>query len=82
MDKKIKSCGGRPAGRVKTAKIEITIEPEIKDEFMEILRTEGKKASSEICIWIREYIKTKTVKEWQGRVPDLSKIPCIFLLYK
>ena len=29
-----------------------------------------------------EYIKTKTVKEWQGRVPDLSKIPCIFLLYK
>ena len=22
-----------------------------------------------------EYIKTKTVKEWQGRVPDLSKIP-------
>ena len=38
MDKKVKSCGGRPAGRVKTAKIEITIEPEIKDEFMEILR--------------------------------------------
>ena len=43
MDKKVKSCGGRPAGRVKTAKIEITIEPEIKVEFMEILRTEGKK---------------------------------------
>lgn len=29
-----------------------------------------------------EYIKTRTVKEWQGKVPDLSKIPCIFLLYK
>ena len=29
-----------------------------------------------------EYIKTKTVKECQGKVPDLSKIPCIFLLYK
>lgn len=29
-----------------------------------------------------EYIKTKTVKEWQGKLPDLSKIPCIFLLYK
>lgn len=29
-----------------------------------------------------EYIKTKTVKEWQGKVPDLSKIPCIFLLYQ
>lgn len=30
----------------------------------------------------QEYIKTRTVKEWQGKLPDLSKIPCIFLLYK
>lgn len=29
-----------------------------------------------------EYIKTRTVKEWKGKLPDLSKIPCIFLLYK
>lgn len=29
-----------------------------------------------------EYIKTRTIKEWQGKVPDLSKIPCIFLIYK
>lgn len=29
-----------------------------------------------------EYIRTKTVKEWQGKTPDLSKIPCIFLLYQ
>ena len=29
-----------------------------------------------------EYAKTRTVKEWKGKVPDLSKIPCIFLLYK
>ena len=29
-----------------------------------------------------EYIKTKTVKEWQGKLPDLTKIPCIFLIYK
>ena len=29
-----------------------------------------------------EYIRTKTVKEWQGHTPDLYKIPCIFLLYK
>lgn len=57
MDKKVKSCGGRPAGRLKTAKIEIAIEPKIKDEFMDILRSEGKKASSEIGMWIRDYIK-------------------------
>lgn len=29
-----------------------------------------------------EFIKTRTVKEWQNRVPDLSKIPCIFLLFQ
>jgi 16S rRNA (cytidine1402-2'-O)-methyltransferase len=29
-----------------------------------------------------EYIKTLPLKEWQGKAPDLSKIPCIFLLYK
>ena len=29
-----------------------------------------------------EYIKTHTIKEWQGKLPDLSKIPCIFLIYK
>ena len=29
-----------------------------------------------------EYIQTRTVKVWKGHVPELSKIPCIFLLYK
>ncbi|MBR3856129.1 MAG: SAM-dependent methyltransferase [Bacteroidaceae bacterium] len=29
-----------------------------------------------------EYVRTRTLKEWRGSVPDLSKIPCIFLLYK
>ncbi|MDL2213090.1 SAM-dependent methyltransferase [Bacteroides sp. OttesenSCG-928-N06] len=29
-----------------------------------------------------EFIKTQTVKEWQRKKPDLSKIPCIFLLYR
>ena len=29
-----------------------------------------------------EYVCTRTVKEWKNRVPDLSKIPCIFLIYK
>lgn len=50
------SCG-RPLGRKKTAKIEISIEPEIKAEFMELLHNEGKTASVEICGWIRNYIK-------------------------
>ncbi|MGL5979847.1 MAG: SAM-dependent methyltransferase [Phocaeicola sp.] len=29
-----------------------------------------------------EFIQTKTIKEWQGKLPDLSKIPSIFLIYK
>ena len=30
-----------------------------------------------------EFIRTRTIGEWkQVKVPDLSKIPCIFLLYK
>lgn len=48
---------GRPAGRRKTAKIEISIEPEIKDEFMAICYNEGKTASTQIYQYIRAYIK-------------------------
>ena len=29
-----------------------------------------------------EYIKTRTVKEWGGKLPQIDKIPCIFLIYK
>jgi 16S rRNA (cytidine1402-2'-O)-methyltransferase len=29
-----------------------------------------------------EYIRTKTIKEWKGHLPDLSKKPTIFLIYK
>ncbi len=53
---KNKNCG-RPAGRKKTAKIEIAIEPELKEEFMSCLHDEGKTASVQIGLWIREYLK-------------------------
>lgn len=29
-----------------------------------------------------EYIHTRSMKEWKKGVPDLTKMPCIFLLYK
>ena len=29
-----------------------------------------------------EYIRTRTIKEWGGHLPNIDKIPCIFLLYK
>lgn len=56
MNAKMNNCG-RPAGRRKTAKIEISIEPAIKKEFMQLLYQDGKTASVEIGQWIREYIK-------------------------
>ncbi len=51
-----KNTCGRPSGRRKTAKIEILIEPAIKEEFMKLLYNQGKNASGEIGLWIREYI--------------------------
>ena len=29
-----------------------------------------------------EYIKTRIVKEWVGKLPSLEKTPCIFLIYR
>lgn len=29
-----------------------------------------------------EYIHTKSIQEWKKKKPDLTKVPCIFLLYK
>ena len=51
---------GRPAGRKKTSKIEVSIEPDVKETFMELLHREGKTASVEIGQWIRNYIKENT----------------------
>ena len=53
---------GRPAGRKKTAKIEVVIEPEIKEEFMKLVASEGSTASVELGRWIRKYIKEKSEK--------------------
>lgn len=61
-DKKSNGCG-RPAGRRKTAKIEISIEPLVKEGFMKLLHDDGKTASVEIGSWIREYIKDNKQKE-------------------
>ena len=53
MKETLSPCG-RPAGRKKTAKIEVVIEPAIKERFMQLLASEGKTASVEIGAWIRQ----------------------------
>lgn len=52
----MKKCG-RPAGRIKTAKVEVKLDPLVKDAFMEKLRLDGKTASCLIGEWIRLYLK-------------------------
>ena len=51
----------------------------------EILKT--CKPSTLLCIASNltcedELVQTRSVQDWKGKVPDLSKKPCIFLLYK
>lgn len=51
----------------------------------ELIRT--CRPSTKLCIASQltcedEFIRTRPVKEWAGKVPDLSKKPTIFLIYK
>lgn len=48
----------------KISKIEVSIEPSIKEEFMALLSDEGKTASGQICDWIRAYIKKHKAEEF------------------
>lgn len=53
------------------------------DDIMKACRPQTKLCIAANITCEGEYIKTRTVKEWKGTaLPDLSKIPCIFLLYK
>ena len=56
------NAGGRPPGRKKTSKIEVALEPEIKEKFMQQMKEEGKTASVEIGLWIRKYIEGNFVR--------------------
>lgn len=45
------------------------------------------KPNTRLCIAMNiscddEYIVTKTVKEWKGKLPEMHKKPCVFLIYK
>jgi 16S rRNA (cytidine1402-2'-O)-methyltransferase len=53
------------------------------DDILKVCRPQTKLCIAANITCEGEYIKTRTVKEWKGTaLPDLSKIPCIFLLYK
>lgn len=52
------------------------------DDIMKACRPQTKLCIAANITCEGEYIKTRTLKEWKGKLPDLTKIPCIFLIYK
>ena len=52
------------------------------EDILHNCRPQTRLCFAAIITCVGEYIRTKTIKEWQGKVPDLTKIPCIFLLYQ
>ena len=43
--------------------ITFSLKSAVKDEFMTLLRNQGKTASVEIGLWIRDYIKNNKLEE-------------------
>lgn len=53
------------------------------EEVLRICRPQTKLCIAAGITCEGEYIRTKTVREWKvGGLPDLTKVPCLFLLYK
>ncbi|MDR1202353.1 MAG: SAM-dependent methyltransferase [Tannerellaceae bacterium] len=54
----------------------------LADELLRICRPSTKLCIASDITCGSEFIQTHTIKEWNGKVPDLNKKPTIFLLYK
>ena len=72
---------------LRTGQTQLFIETPYRNNKLaeELIRT--CRPSTKLCIASNitcedEYIHTRPVKEWAGKVPDLSKKPTIFLIYK
>lgn len=52
------------------------------DDLLSICRPQTKLCLAANITCDDEFIKTKTLKDWKKNIPDLSKVPCIFLIYK
>ncbi len=80
----IKKLEGRIYGEDQT---QLFIETPYRNNKLaeELLRT--CRPTTKLCIASNitcedEYIRTLTIKEWKGKLPDMNKKPTIFLLYK
>lgn len=54
----------------------------LAEEILKVCRPQTKLCIAANLTCAGEYIRTKTIRDWKGHLPDLSKIPCIFLIYK
>lgn len=52
------------------------------DEILQTCRPQTKLCIAANLTCEDEYICTRTVKEWRNHLPEIGKIPCIFLIYK
>lgn len=52
------------------------------EEILKTCRPQTKLCIAANITCEEEYIKTKSIKDWKGHLPELNKIPCIFLIYK
>lgn len=54
----------------------------LMEEILHVCRPQTKLCIAANITCDGEYIRTRSVKEWKGNLPELDKIPCIFLIYK
>ena len=53
------------------------------ETILSSLRPQTKLCIAAGITYAEEYIKTKTVEQWKKeKIPEIGKVPCIFLLYK
>lgn len=54
----------------------------LADELIRVCRPSTKMCIASNITCDDEYIHTRPIKEWKGKIPDLDKKPTIFLIYK
>lgn len=69
----------------KKKQTQIFIETPYRNNSILFTAVTSLKLETKICVAANltqpdQYLKTKTVRQWQGNLPDLNKIPTIFLL--
>ena len=75
-----------PEERIKTLK-KLEQRAYTENQTQLFIETPYRNSQTHLCIAAglttkEEYIRTRTIKDWNGKLPSLEKIPCIFLIYK